>query len=433
MTNRPPRPHEVSAATTAYNGFGPKNLPYGVGSDGHVVVAYGDTVIDLATLLCSEPKRHGEIVPLGNGVFIDPDIFVSGSLNTFMALGPPAWTATRRWIAGRLLEPRGPAWRAGDDVELVLPFEVSDYVDFYSCEAHVVAMGQLLRPGEPPLPPAWRHIPLAYHGRSSTVLVSGDDVPRPNGVVGGGQAGPEYGPTRRLDIEVELGFVVGVGNERGQPVPAASAGEHIFGVVLLNDWSARDIQAFEYRPLGPFLGKSFATSISPWVVPLEALKPWLVPGPVQGPAPAPYLRAPEPRGLDVSLELSLNGQVLSTPSSAQLYWSMAQQLAHITVNGAATRPGELFATGTISGTRPGTAGSLMELTSGGHQPIVLGDGTQRTWLEDGDEVVVRGWCGTPGATEWLSLGEVSGRVLPAGTAARSRTLAPGTGKEVVPL
>jgi fumarylacetoacetase len=433
VTNRRARSNEVSPATTGYGGFGPENLPYGVGSDGHVVVAYGGSAIDLAALLRGDPNRDGAIVPLGHGVFIDPGIFVSGSLNTFMALGPLVWTAVRRWVAGRLNEPPGPAWRSLDDVELVLPFEVSDYVDFYSCEAHVMAMGRLLRPGEAPLPPAWRHIPLGYHGRSSTVLVSGEEVPRPTGIVDGGQAGPEYRPTRRLDVEVELGFVVGAGNERGQPVPAASAGEHIFGVVLVNDWSARDIQAFEYRPLGPFLGKSFATSISPWVIPLEALKPWLIPGPVQVPQPAPYLRAPEPRGLDVNLELLVNGQVLSAPSSAELYWSMAQQLAHLTVNGAATRPGDLFATGTISGSGPRTAGSLMELTSGGHQPIVLGDTTQRTWLEDGDEVVVRGWCGSPDTTGWLSLGEVRGRVLPAGSPAARVGRAPGTRKEVVPL
>ncbi len=334
-----------------------------------------------------------------------------------MALGPATWAAMRQWLSRQLTRLPKLALRDREAVELVLPFEVSDYVDFYSCEAHVTAMGKLLRPGEDPLPSAWRYVPIGYHGRSATVVVSGEPVPRPAGMVRGGDGAVEYRPTRRLDVEVELGFVIGTGNCRGEPVPTGRASEHVFGVVLVNDWSARDIQAFEYRPLGPFLGKSFATSISPWVVPLEAVAPWRVTGPAQTPEPPAYLRVAEPRGLDVSLELSLNGTVVSTTSSAGLYWSMAQQLAHLTVNGAATRTGELFATGTISGTTPGTAGSLMELTSAGREPIVLADGTTRTWLDDGDEVVVRGWCRRPGVPGWISLGEVRGRVLPAGAAA----------------
>jgi fumarylacetoacetase len=398
---------------SSYDGFGPENLPYGVDTEGRVVVAYGEKVIDVTALLRYERHPGETAVGLGENLLIDPDIFTSGSLNAFMALGPATWAALRRWLGRHLPGLPELALRPRDDASLVLPFEVSDYVDFYSCEAHVVAMGRLLRPGEDPLPPAWRYLPMGYHGRSATVVVSGEAVPRPTGMVGGGKEGPEHQPTRRLDVEVELGFVVGVGNERGEPVPAERAGEHIFGVVLVNDWSARDIQAFEYRPLGPFLGKSFATSVSPWVVPLGALTPWRVAGPAQEPRPAAYLGAPEPRGLDISLELALNGTVLSAMTSAGLYWSMAQQLAHVTVNGAATRTGELFATGTISGTGPGTAGSLMELTSGGREPLALPDGTSRAWLEDGDEVTVRGWCGTRGAPGWISLGEVRGRVLPA--------------------
>jgi fumarylacetoacetase len=327
-----------------------------------------------------------------------------------------------------------PALRPRKDVPLVLPFEVADYVDFYLCEAHVRAMGQLLRPGEDPLPPAWRHLPIGYHGRSATVVVSGEAVPRPTGIVGS-REGPVCRATQCLDVEVELGFVIGVGNRRGEPVPAGHAREHVFGVVLLNDWSARDIQSFEYRPLGPFLGKSFATSISPWVVPLDAFRPWRVAGPPQYPEPATYLRPPEPRGFDVTLELWLNGTKLSAMTSASLYWSIDQQLAHVTVNGAATRTGELLATGTISGTAPRSAGSLMELTSAGREPLVLDDGTRRAWLQDGDEVTIRGRCGTPGVPGWLSLGEVRGRVYAAGGAAAIDEVDPekkrGKGKEVV--
>jgi len=398
--------------TTASDGFGPENLPYGVDDEGHVVVAFGDKVIDLAALVDHESGRGEAALSVGGDVFIDPDIFCSGSLNSFMALGPPSWTAMREWLTRRVSDLPRPVLRPRQDVVLRLPFEVSDYVDFYSCEAHVRAMGRLLRPDEDPLPPAWRHLPIGYHGRSSTVVTSGEAVPRPAGIFAG-NAGPEYRPTQCMDVEVELGFVVGVGNDRGEQVPGERADEHVFGVVLVNDWSARDIQAFEYRPLGPFLGKSFATSVSPWVVPIDALRPWRVAGPPQDPAPAPYLRVPEPRGLDVNLELFLNGTLISTSSAAVLYWSMAQQLAHVTVNGAATRTGELLATGTISGSEPRSAGSLMELTSRGREPLVLADGTTRAWLEDGDEVVIRGWCGARGHRGWISLGEVRGRVLPA--------------------
>jgi len=394
-------------------GFGPDNLPYGVDDEGRAVAAYGDKVIDLAALARQDRHRDGSFYPSGDGVAIDPDIFASGSLKAFMSLGPGPWEAARRWLRGRLPDLPGPVLRPRRDTHLVLPFEVADYVDFYSCEAHVAAMGRLLRPGEDPLPAAWRHLPIGYHGRSATVIVSGEAVPRPVGIVAG-EAGPQHGPTRRLDVEVELGFVIGVGNPRGEPVAAGRAEEHVFGIVLVNDWSARDIQAFEYRPLGPFLGKSFATSVSPWVVPLEAVRPWRVAGPPQVPEPAPYLRVPEPRGLAVNFELLLNGTVISTTTAAGLYWSMAQQLAHLTVNGAATRTGELFATGTISGTGPASAGSLMELTSGGRQPLLLDDGSTRAWLADGDEVVIRGWCGARGEPGWVSLGEVRGRVVPAG-------------------
>ncbi|MCU1494085.1 MAG: fahA [Acidimicrobiaceae bacterium] len=387
---------ETGHGDPATGGFGPENLPYGVDERGRVVVAHGDDVIDLE---------------LAGDLGVDRRVWTSGSLNAFMSLGPDAWSGVREALRRRLSELPAAAVRRRDAVRLVLPVEIADYVDFYASREHATAMGRLLRPGTEPLPEAWTHLPIAYHGRSATVVVSGEDVPRPSGIRNS-DGGPTYGPTRCLDVEVELGFVVGVGNRRGEPIPAERAGDHVFGAVLLNDWSARDVQAFEYRPLGPFLGKSFATSISPWVVPLSALEPWRVPGPLQDPPPARYLRTAEPRGIDVRLELVLNGTVLSSTTTAGLYWSMAQQLAHLTANGAATRTGELFATGTVSGSTPRSAGSLMELSSAGREMLVLEDGQKRTWLEDGDCVAIRGWCGDPGTSDWVSFGEVRGEVRP---------------------
>jgi fumarylacetoacetase len=358
-------------------------IGYGVDHDGHVLLAQGDQTIDLAR------------VP---AVGVDPQVWASGSLNAFFALGPQTWSAVYERLQD--LDPPPEAIRTRPQ-NLRLPFAVADYVDFYASEEHATNMGHILRPGSEPLPKAWKHLPIGYHGRSGTVIVSGDPVPRPHGLRGPG----DFGPTARLDLEVELGFVVGQGSPRGRPVTVDAAPDHIFGVVLLNDWSARDIQSFEYVPLGPFLGKSFATQISPWVVPLAALEPFRTPGPRQYPEPAGYLRQSQPGNYDIRLELALNGTTLSCAFARGLYWSAAQQIAHLTVNGASLRPGDLVATGTISG--PGV-GSLIELTNNGESPITLDDGTSRIWLEDGDEVVIRGWCGD-GA---LDIGEVRGRIVP---------------------
>jgi fumarylacetoacetase len=289
-----------------------------------------------------------------------------------------------------------------------LPFEVADYVDFYSSLEHATNLGRLFRPDSEPLLPNWRHLPVGYHGRAGTIVVSGTDVVRPCG-----QAkppdddAPHFGPSRRLDVELELGFVVGVPSRLGEPVRPDDFADHVFGVVLVNDWSARDIQAWEYQPLGPFLGKSFATSISAWVTPLALLDGLRRPGPAQDPEPLPYLRGGGGWALDVDLELELNGAVVSRTNAAGLYWSMPQQLAHTTSGGASLRTGDLMASGTISGAERGSEGSLIELTRNGAEPLRLTDGSERTFLVDGDEVVMRGRGGS------LELGEVRGRVLPA--------------------
>jgi fumarylacetoacetase len=316
------------------------------------------------------------------------ELLTAPSLNPLMAAGPEAWAAAAA-IEDAPAHPLAA-------VELHLPFTVADYVDFYSSLHHATNAGRIFRPGSDPLPPNWRHLPVGYHGRAGTVVPSGSEIVRPRGQLGPG----EYGPTRRLDIELELGFVIGKPSRLGEPVPIERALDHVFGVVLLNDWSARDIQAWETRPLGPFLGKSFATSISHWVVPLAALdrsarEP-------QDPAPLPYLQE-DPWAFDVALEVEVNGTVVARTNADQLYWSVAQQVAHLTVNGASLRTGDLLGSGTVSGPERNERGSLLELSWNGEEPVELADGSARTFLEDGDEVVLRG----------AGLGEVRGRVVPA--------------------
>jgi fumarylacetoacetase len=285
------------------------------------------------------------------------------------------------------------------DVGVHMPFTVADYVDFYSSEEHATNLGKILRPGQEPLLPNWRHLPIGYHGRAGTVVVSGTDVRRPSGQRKPPRAdAPTFGPTQKLDIELELGFVVGLPSTQGEPIPIGEALDHVFGAVLVNDWSARDIQAWEYQPLGPFLGKSFATSISPWVVPLAELP--RVAAPPQDPEPLPHLRT-DPWALDVELEVVLNGETISRTNTRHLYWNVEQQVAHLTSNGASLRTGDLLASGTISGSDPGSYGSLIELTWNGERPIELRDGSTRTFLEDGDEVTLRSPI----------LGEVTGRIV----------------------
>jgi fumarylacetoacetase len=332
--------------------------------------------------------EDGEVVDLsGLG-----DVFAQPTLNPLLAAGPDAWAEAidaARAHGG----PRAPE----SEVRPRLPFEVADYVDFYSSLEHASNLGRLFRPDQEPLLPNWRWLPVGYHGRAGTVVVSGTDVVRPQGQRRPpDQDAPSFGPSRRLDIELELGFVVGVGSELGAPVPVEDFERHVFGVVLVNDWSARDIQAWEYVPLGPFLGKSFQTSISAWVTPLSLLRGARVEGPPQDPPPLPHLAGGRDWGLDVALEVELNGETISRGNARTLYWTLPQQLAHATSNGASIRTGDLMATGTISGSEPGSEGSLIELHRG------------ERFLEDGDEVVLRGR-----AANGIELGEVRGRVLPA--------------------
>jgi fumarylacetoacetase len=345
------------------------------------------------------------------------------SLNAFLELGRPAWTVAREWLVEVLSDPVHerrvrPHLVPLAEVALHLPIEVADYVDFYASEHHATNVGRIFRPDGEPLTPNWKHLPIGYHGRAGTVVVSGTGVVRPTGQrKAPAEPAPRFGPSIRLDIEAELGFVVGGSTAQGDRVDVSRAAtDHLFGVVLLNDWSARDIQAWEYVPLGPFLGKSFATSISAWVVPMDALAWAQVPLPPQDPMPLEYLRgSPEAVfGLDVHVEVEVNGTVVSRPEYRDMYWAPAQMLAHLSVNGASVRSGDLFGSGTISGASKDTRGSLLELSWNGAEPIALADGSTRSFLEDGDTVVLRAWAHGPGGAT-IGLGEVAGTIVPART------------------
>ena len=405
------------------SGFPAEHLPYGVftaaagsGSGSgdarlpRVGARIGDYVLDLARL-----AQDGVV----DGPFDRP------SLNPFMAGGPERWQAVRERLTDLVCDPAGephvtPALVPVSATAMSLPFEVADYVDFYSSIEHATNLGRLFRPDGDPLLPNWRHLPVAYHGRAGTVVVSGTPVVRPAGQRRVAGAGDEvvFGPSERLDIELEVGFVIGTGSVPGKPVPVDEAPAHVFGVVLVNDWSARDIQAWEYQPLGPFLGKSFATSIGAWVTPLAALEGCRVAGPVQEPAPLPYLaRNPSaPWGLDLDLSVTLRpagagvAQVISTTGFEGLYWTFPQQIAHLTANGAHLRTGDLLASGTVSGPSRGSEGSLIEMTRAGAEPLVI-DGVPHTFLADGDEVTLSATADLPTGAS-LALAPVTGTIHP---------------------
>ena len=389
--------------------FSIHTLPYGVfrpsaTEPARVGVAIGTAVLDLAALAAT---GHFDGPALRGG-----NVFALPSLNAFMALGRPAWDEARGRVQtllapglnGRPLAPGvAEALRPIDCVELLLPAAIGDYTDFYSSREHATNVGSMFRGPDQALLPNWLHLPVAYHGRAGTVVRSGAEIIRPRGqMLPPGAPTPVFGPTAELDFELEVGFFAGPGNRSGEPISIRSAANHIFGLVLVNDWSARDIQRWEYRPLGPFLSKNFATTISPWVVPLAALEPFRRPGPPQSPEPLDYLRDDSDWAFDIHLAATLQSEamrvagmpplVITRTNFRHLYWSMPQQLAHHTINGCAVRPGDLLASGTISGPMPDSRGSLLELTWGGAQPLELPTGETRRFLEDGDRLALTGWC-----------------------------------------
>ncbi len=397
------------------------NLPIGVGHPGDDVwrawVAIGDGALDLDAI---------DVAGWFASIDLPHRCFAERSLNRFLASGPTVWSATRARLIDlltdesveQLLRPH-----LVDRSHLVMgvPTAPTDYVDFYSSLHHAVNVGRIFRPDSEPLLPNWRYIPVGYHGRTGTLVADDAGIQRPVGyrLVDGV---PTVGPCNALDVELEVATVIGVGSERGHPINIDAASKHLYGMCLLNDWSARDIQAFEYQPLGPFLGKSFATSVAPWLVSLEALEPFRLNPPPQDPPPAAYLATDTPWAFDLHLEvwiqsarmreLGLGAELISSVGFADMYWTPAQQLAHLTVNGASTHAGDLFGSGTVSGPTPGSEGSLIELTSNGQRPFSLPDGSTRAFLLDGDRVELRGWAGSDLPTR-IGLGSVTGTIVPA--------------------
>ncbi|MET9106463.1 fumarylacetoacetase [Streptomyces zhihengii] len=393
--------------------FGPHNLPYGVFTTAdeperrRLGVRIGDHVLDAgaAALALGSPYA---------------DLLAQPGLGPLLAAGRTAWRDVRRALTAWVTVPAHrpdiePLLHPVGAVTMHLPYDVADYVDFYASENHATNVGRIFRPDGDALTPNWKHLPIGYHGRAGTIVVSGTDVVRPSGQrKTPADAAPVFGPSVKLDIEAEVGFLVGTPSELGSPVPLDAFRDHVFGLFLLNDWSARDIQAWEYVPLGPFLGKSFATSVSAWVTPLEALDAARTAPPARDVEPLPYLddaSDEEPGGFDLRISVAINGHVVAEPPFASMYWTAAQQLAHMTVNGASLRTGDLYGSGTVSGPEVHQRGSLLELTWNGRDPIDLPDG-KRTFLEDGDEVTLTAWAPGPDGVR-VGLGEVTGRIVPA--------------------
>jgi fumarylacetoacetase len=401
-----------------------QNLPFGIfqprEGKPRVGVAIGDLVLDLSLL---EELGH-----FRSQEFHDQKVFSNHSLNRFLALGRPAWRKTRE-ILQHLLSAETPALRddarlreqafhAQKDVVMKLPVRIGNYTDFYSSYHHAHNVGTMLRGPENAVMPNWKWLPVAYHGRASSVVVTGTEVRRPSGQTKPPDApSPTFSPSKSLDYELEMAFLIGPGNSLGEPVPIDHAIDHIFGLVLMNDWSARDIQAWEYQPLGPFLAKNFCTSVSPWVVTLDALEPFRKPLPTQDPEPLPYLRWQNDFTFDIQLETRLQTSSMDAPhvitrtNFQNLYWSISQQLAHHTINGCNLEPGDLLASGTISGATEESRGCMLELTWRGANPLKLPNGDSRKWLEDGDTLTITGWAQGDGYR--VGFGEVSGRILPA--------------------
>jgi len=402
-----------------------ENLPYGIfytkeNNSLRVGTAIGEYVLDLAAA-----DRNGLFKNISPA---DKEIFSSKSLNRFMSMGKTFHSEIRKEISD-LLDENNSILRDDDklrseclihqnDVTMCMPVEIGDYTDFYSSKDHATNVGIMFRGKENALMPNWLHLPVAYHGRASSVVLSGTEIIRPKGQTKADDAeSPSFGPSRLLDFELEMGFFIGTGNNLGEPINIDNASDHIFGMVLVNDWSARDIQKWEYVPLGPFLAKNFATSISPWVVTMEALEPFRIKSEIQDPAPLPYLKSSGNNSYDIKLDVLLktpssqNAEIISRSNFKYMYWDMYQQLAHHTVTGCNMRTGDLLASGTISGPEKGTYGSLLELSWRGEEPIKLSGGDELKFLRDGDELIIKGYCEKDGLR--IGFGKVTGKILPA--------------------
>lgn len=397
------------------------NIPFGIFSTSdrpRAGIAIGEQVLDLAQL---------HAAGLLEGLGLHSGVFDTPVLNGYMALGKTVWTATRQRIIQLLSEENtelqgnsdlsGKCLFAQRDVTMHLPVHVGDYTDFYSSREHATNVGTMFRDPANALLPNWLHLPVGYHGRSSSIVVSGTQFHRPKGQTMADDAtAPTFGPTRLLDFELEMAFIIGQPNAMGESVAVNEAEDHIFGMVLFNDWSARDIQKWEYVPLGPFLAKNFASHVSPWIVTMDALEPFRVSGPKQQPEVLPYLKSTGNHNFDIELQVQIapDGQgphTVCRSNFGHMYWSMAQQLAHHTVNGCNMRVGDMCASGTISGPTPDSYGSMLEISWKGTRPVTMPDGTERRFIQDGDTVIMKGHCEKNGIR--IGFGEVTAKVLPA--------------------
>lgn len=407
----------TAAERFATEGFGPDNLPYAsfspAGGRPRLGVRLGERAIDVAALAQAVGESGPSLSPEAR------EAVAGANLDPLLEAGHTVWQPLRGWLqevvtTDGLEQTVEQASHPVAEITMHMPFTVADYVDYYASENHASNIGRMFRPDQEPLLANWKHLPVGYHGRAGTVVPSGTTVRRPKGLRPDESGTPSFGPSRRLDIEAELGFVCGGSAPEGEVSVARAGAEHLFGVVLFNDWSARDIQAYEYVPLGPYLGKSFASSISLWVVPMAALEAARVEPPKREHALAEYLddSAAQPWGLDITMEVVLDGESLSRPPARTLYWTAPQMVAHMSVNGASIRPGDFFGSGTISGTEVDQRGSFMELSWGGKEPLVLADGREMRFLEDGQTVTLRGTA--PGANgSIIDFGECVGTIAPA--------------------
>ncbi|MFD2826296.1 fumarylacetoacetase [Leeuwenhoekiella polynyae] len=419
-TNDPKR--KTWLETPAQTDFPIQNIPFGVFLTRDDIITIGTRIGDFAIDL-------GALHQLGyfEGIPLTDDIFLQDTLNDFIADGRKTWRAVRNRIS-EIFEQSNADLRDNPDhrdtvifalneVEMQLPVQIGDYTDFYSSKEHATNVGAMFRDPENALMPNWLHMPVAYHGRSSSIIPSGIPVHRPQGQkLPNGATEPIFGPSRQLDFELEMAFITTDANELGQPIPADQAEEYIFGLVLFNDWSARDIQRWEYAPLGPFLGKNFASSVSPWIVTLDALEPFRTASPKPEKELLPYLEYTGKKTFDINLEVSIKPEnktetVVSKSNFKHLYWNMSQQLAHHTINGCPVNSGDMMGSGTISGPTPKSYGSMLELSWKGSKPVKLKEGGDRKFIEDKDTVIVRGHCEKTGAAR-IGFGEVSTKILP---------------------
>ena len=399
-----------------------QNIPFGV-------FITKEDVITIGTRIGNCAIDMGALQQLGyfEGIELTDDMFMQDTLNDFISDGKKTWRLVRNRLA-ELFDETNPTLRDNkehrevvifsvEDIEMLLPVQIGDYTDFYSSKEHATNVGKMFRDPENALLPNWLHIPVGYHGRSSTIVPSGIPVHRPYGqTLPNGETTPVFGPSRLVDFELETAFITTDANLMGEPIPVEEAEEHIFGMVLFNDWSARDIQKWEYVPLGPFLAKNFASSISPWIVTMDALEPFRVKGPEQSPEPLPYLQQKGAKAFDINLEVAIQPEnevetVVSRSNLKYMYWSMAQQLAHHTINGCRVNSGDMMGSGTISGPTEDSFGSMLELSWGGQKPLKMNDGSERKFINDNDTVIIRGYCQKDNLR--IGFGEVSSKLLPA--------------------